>query len=527
MRALLYLYGLRLKNQFKTFLRSPGKLILTAIFVGLFVLVLWSGGHATPDMSRDPRELSAIVFALYAWLFLLTVSGGLEKGTTFFRMSDVNLLFPAPVAPTKVLMYGLGQQLSTSLMVGFFIVYQYSWLHGVYGVNVGGLLILLLGYALTLFFAQLTAMAAYSLTSVDAPGQEGRKRHRARIALYAGVGLFLIQPIAMLLSREGPFLDALAGAALSPSLQWFPVAGWLRMFVTGLLAGRMEAFGWLALTVAFGGVMLWLLVSGRADFYEDVLQASERADIARVRAKEGKTYNDGKVKVGATGMEAGMGASTLYFKQRLESRRERILLMDKNSWIFLLVSLGFGFIMREEGLLPAFLFATYMQVFGTMTGRWVRELLLPYIYLIPETPFRKLWYCLRQGFEKLLLESALLWIPLGLLLRLSPVAIALCVLARFSFGLLFTVANLLVERLWGSVLIKWLILTLYFLCVMVLLAPGVATGIVLTSMGWIFLSVEGTFLLSMIVWNLALGMLVLYACRNVLERAELNQLQGV
>ncbi|HML49107.1 MAG TPA: putative ABC exporter domain-containing protein, partial [Clostridia bacterium] len=190
MRALLYLYGLRLKNQFKTFLRSPGKLILTVVFIGLFVLVLWSGRQSQAGMARDPRELSAIVLALYAWLFLLTVSGGLEKGTTFFRMSDVNLVFPAPIRPSNVLMYGLGQQLNTSLMVGFFLLFQYSWLHGLYGVTVGGLVLILLGYGLTIFFAQLTAMAAYSLTSVDAPGREGVKRSRARILLYAGVLLF-------------------------------------------------------------------------------------------------------------------------------------------------------------------------------------------------------------------------------------------------------------------------------------------------------------------------------------------------
>ena len=377
---------------------------MTGIFIGLFVVVLWSGAQSPSGMARDPRELSAIVLALYAWLFLLTVASGLEKGATFFRMSDVNLLFTAPIRPTKVLVYGLGQQLSTSLMVGFFLLYQYSWLHGVYGVNVGGLLMILLGFGLTLFFAQLSAMVAYTFTSVDAPGQEGKRRRFARTLLYVGVLLFLVQPIAILLRREGPFLPALVDAAMSPALQWFPVAGWLRMAVTAALNGQTQALGWLALTVAFGGAMLWLLISSKSDYYEDVLQASERVDIARAQAKEGKVYNAGKVKVGATGMEAGMGASTLYFKQRLESRRERIFLMDKNSWIFLLASLGFGFIMREEGLLPAFLFATYMQVFGTMTGRWVRELLLPYIYLIPETPFRKLWYCLRQGFEKLLME---------------------------------------------------------------------------------------------------------------------------
>lgn len=526
MRALLYLYGLRLKNQFKSFLRSPGKLILTVVFIGLFVMVLWAGGTEESGASRDPRELSAIVFALFAWLFLLTVSGGLEKGTTFFRMSDVNLVFPAPIRPAKVLVYGLGQQLNTSLMVGFFLLFQYAWLHNLYGVTIGGLVMILLGYGLSIFFAQLTAMAAYSLTSVDAPGREGVKRRRARILLYGGVGLFLLQPAAILLRREGAFLPALVDATLSPALQWFPVAGWLRMAVIGALDGRVEALGWLALTLAFGGAMLWLLISGKPDFYEDVLQASERVDIAKAQAKEGKVYNQGKVNVGATGMDVGMGASTLYHKQRLESRRERIFLLDKNSWIFLLVSLGFGFFMREEGLLPAFLFATYMQVFGTVTGRWARELLLPFIYLIPESPFRKLWYCLRQSFEKMLMESVLLWIPLGLLLHLNLETIALCALARFSFGLLFTVANLLVERLWSNVLVKWLAMMLYFLCVLVLVAPGVVTGILLMSGGWMVLSAEITFLLSMIVWNLALGMLVLYVCRNVLERAELNQLQG-
>ena len=53
----------------------------------------------------------------------------------------------------------------TAIITGVFILFQYGWMHGSYGVNIVGMVVILLGYSLVLFTGQLTAMTIYCLTS--------------------------------------------------------------------------------------------------------------------------------------------------------------------------------------------------------------------------------------------------------------------------------------------------------------------------------------------------------------------------
>ena len=69
------------------------------------------------------------------------------------------------MSSNKILVYGLVRQLGLSLVLGFFILFQYSWMHGVYGVEPVHLALIIVGYGLTLFFAQLASMASYVRTS--------------------------------------------------------------------------------------------------------------------------------------------------------------------------------------------------------------------------------------------------------------------------------------------------------------------------------------------------------------------------
>ena len=91
-------------------------------------------------------------------------------------------------------------------------------------------------------------------------------------------------------------------------------------------------------------------------------------------------------------------------------------------------------------------------------------------------------------------------------------------LVRFSFGLLFMAGNLMIERLFGGMTSKVLVMFFYYLSMIVLAVPG-TVACVLAAIVWSQLA--GFFLLAAV--NVSLAVLVAFLCRNVLRYAELNQ----
>lgn len=520
--ALAYILRTKLKNNLKEFVKRPSRLILTLIFIALFGITIFSGSAASAENMgkfRDISELTAGITALLLIIFATTFYSGFDKGGSIFSMSDVNFLFPSPLNKRSVMFFGLIQRMGTSLFIGLFILFQYTMLHSVYGVTLWGMFLIFIVYSLTAFLGQTCAMFLYIFTS-----DSDRKKKLAKTIFFAYIAILCAYVGIRALGNTDNIMATLVNCVNSLVITSFPFAGWLSAFVGGIFtASYVEAALWLVLTAAAFCAVLVGMSRSKREYYEDVLASTETAYNALCAVKEGTTAEPTprNIKVGKTGIGKGVGASVMYYKHRIESRRAGRLFLSPSALIFALMTIGFSFLMKKAGIVAVLSFATYMQIFTVAAGRFNLELMKPYIYLIPEPPLKKLIHSLYELFPTALIEGILIFVPVSIILNLSPLDAALTVLVRVSFALLFTAGSIAVERIWGGSLSKLVGVLLYFVIDFVIAIPGIALFVGLCYTGLVAWTMIPAMLICLAVGNVLTSVLVLFLCRNMLQYAEI------
>ncbi len=523
MQAFVYLLLTKLKNNLKQLVKSPVKMIYTVCMVVVLVLVAVTS-TLRDDMPsteyQDIRILIAGIFALYTLLFYLIVNTGFNTGASIFKLPDVNMIFVAPFRPRQVLMYGLFQQLGTTAITGLFLIFQYGWISNSFGVTVLDMLFIMLGYSLNMFLAQLIAMLIYSVTN-----QNEKIKKAIKVIVFLPVIILCSFFVLQAVDAGGFSMNLLIDFGESFGVKYFPVTGWVTDILRGILAAdsKMLILG-ILLTAAILIVIVIMLFVIEMDYYEDVLQTAEVTYASVTAAKEGRTQEAAprNVKTGKTGLTKGNGASVFYYKHMIENRRAKSVFLPVSCYLFVVMIIVFSFFMKEIGIIPIIAFGTYMQMFSVAMGRFPKELTKPFIYLVPETSFKKLLYCLKEAIPGYLVEAVVLFVPVGLIMKLSPIEIAACILLRMSFSFLFIVGNIATERIFGFIGSKVMILFFYMFLLIIFSLPGIILAAILVVSEIILVSEIITIAMSMIVCNILVALVALFLCRNMLEYAELN-----
>lgn len=520
MKPLRYLTFKTMKNRLREMVRKPSRLIYVIVLLALLVFTMIGGSHTGGnDMHHSMDGLVAIVLGFYTAMFIMVANAGFSRGGNIFNLSDATLLFTAPIRPQTILFYGLLRQMGTSLLVGFFLLFQYANLRNFYNITVFQMIALLILYGGVIFLGQVAAMMLYAFTSHD--------QRRQKLCRVVFTGIFALCGI-WLAARCLPFgLEDIGARAVAETTGGFlyavPVGGWLGLAAKGTLVGDWGlVIQGVGLCVLLTALLLWLLFRMEPDYYEDVLKSAEISYSAISAKKEGTMQEalPANIKVGKTGIRGGWGSSTFFHKHLLENRRSRKFILPGNSLLFAVIAVIFCLFTKDGGLLPTFLLATYLQLFSAMTtGRFNYELTRPYLYLVPEPALKKLLWALAETMPAMVLDALVVFLPVGVLLELGPAEILAAVLARISFGIVYLAADIAVERIWGGSAPRVLVLLMYLAISLVIMAPGVALALV-GGLGWDFGAV-GMLLLT-VVGNLPASLLVLFLCRNLLECAELN-----
>ena len=104
-----------------------------------------------------------------------------------------------------------------------------------------------------------------------------------------------------------------------------------------------------------------------------------------------------------------------------------------------LLNLGIGIVMafamretaQESGIPQIFLLGilAYMTlIFSGYLGKWETEIKTPYLYLIPDSPVKKLWYSTLMEHVKAFVDGVLLCVPIGILWKVNVLEVILGIL---------------------------------------------------------------------------------------------------
>lgn len=521
MGALDYLFLTRLKNQAKQFIRKPSKLIVALLFVAaIAVTILPSAGEEIIYGSyRSIDEFYAIVALLYAMIFVTVAKNGFSNGGSIFSMADVNLIFVSPIKAASALFFGMLQQLGKSLYLGVFLLFQYTLAREYYGIEYTTLILVAVGYGLTALFSQMIATLIYM-----AVGSSDKKTAVGKAIFYGVVVLFVAFAVIKGDLLGNFDIEAATSVIRSEIMYLFPVSGFVTLCIEGAISGETSKLLIGIGAGVFFSLAYYLILSRvKGDYYEDVLMSAETTFSAINAAKEGKApeLTPKKIKVGKTGFTNGIGASAIREKHKTENRRSKVIILDKISLVITVMLALYSFIMPD--VITIFVISVYTLTLTVATGRWAKELNCPYVYLIPENPFKKLINMIWEQIPRIITESVICFIPVHFILEAEIGFTASMIIARIGFGFVFIGANLVMQRLFGTAERNVLSVTVYMVITVLMSVPAIicAVAVVLVLMTEAF-TVEAAFLAT-VPANILVSAMTLFFVRNILQYSEYSK----
>ncbi len=537
MKAILYLIRKEIKNAIIDLFHHPAKLISYLAIIALLGFSLFSGTKSESHSSGkylDMRILHGIYLAVLLFIGVPGILTGVKSGATFFKMCDVNMLFVSPVSPKTILGYGLIKQMASSILMMAFLMFYAGMATSAFGVTIGQMLALVAGIALMVFMMQVLVLLIYSFSS----GRPGRIR-TVKICVYAMLGAMVAFAFGSFLIN-GANMEALLSAIASPNLELVPLFGWIKGMIFGIITGNTMHIVLYAVLNSFaiaGSILLF--ANSDSDYYEDVLQSTETSFALRQAVKDGRSVGMNSMnakprKVTDTGINHGWGADTFFFKHMREAKRKSRIPYIRTSTIILLAANLILIIAIQkisgsdgENLAAGYLMgiglaaSSYILFFLNAAGDWTLELMKPYIYLVPEKPFDKLFWASMSTLMMPVIDGAVIFTALCVILRANPFTALICVLIYASMGFVYTAANVLSQRVFGQLANKGLIMILYMILLVVLMAPGIGGSVALYILAR---QVPGIVMgLPIFVWNLLVSVGIFYACRNLLNTVELSK----
>lgn len=531
MKPLKFVLTRTVKNAVLDTFRRPAKLItytVVAVLIFLSAILNLSGRAVTVENGYlDKRYLDGIYMVLLSMIGIPLMLNGLKSGTTFFSMSDVNMMFVSPIKPKRILVYGLAKNAAMVFLV--IICYLTYGKIAMMTFNISGFqaMMLIVGLAVFLALVQVYTLVIYSTSN-------GNSKRIGIIKFFVYACLIaMVLIVSGYVLINGVNLENICRALSLRVLEFIPVIGWVKGAIFSINNGDliMSAIylGLLGISVAICCVVFFFR---DVDYYEDVLKNTETTYELRRSMKEGKVSlmdKRGKTKLHGVGINHGHGASAFFFKHMREaSRRSRMIFINIQSFVIIGVAILSALLMKNFSMssgthimsykltmASSCMLCIYIQFFMNAYADWNKELEKPYIYIVPASPLAKLICASSLGIIKPIIDGFLAFMLTGLIIGADPLTSVICSLLYGSFGFVFTTTNIITDRLLDNVKSRGILVMLYVLIIAIQTLPSIVLAVIML----VFVRFSNLALLAVpvIVWNVVTSIIVYIACKNILH----------
>lgn len=391
----------KLVNYIVEIRRTPKKLI------GYFLFLAWLGILLVPQFMGNRKSLALqmnptiihIILGIYVLLMCVlifsTLFSSLHKLYFTFSMGDVNLLFPSPLEPQRILFWSMLKKIPASLLQTVLPVLFLTPMLLSLGIQTQGIFFIYVSFvSLALSISPLAFLVF--LLSV-----RYQRQGRVQSVLICSV-VWLVGSWVWQVRGSNSVLELLTGYQ-AVGIWQFPVVGWILRLAYAGFNGASSATYWglmgMVLTLGLANVAVYRLAK---DYYEDVLGHAEKMDEARKHAKSGrpqfseafaKFSRKNKVAVQGTYLES----KAFLFKQIVSYRSTGFNeYIGRLAPLALAAGLVVGFLISQKGMMDpsSGLFTinggvVYMLILTSSASPVSAELALPYIYVLPGTFYKK------------------------------------------------------------------------------------------------------------------------------------------
>jgi hypothetical protein len=457
MKALAYIIKRTIINYIKRLKEKPQKLV-GPIFVVIWLAVMFlPRKSSSSNGTASTPEIFVSLFLLFIiTVFLFSLYSGSKKVDSKFNMCDVNLIFVSPIRPQTVMLYGIVKKIALELITSFYLIYQIPNILRNYNVPAINQIMLVIAYILfQLVLCNIIKLFIFALsTKHETLGSTIRIIIRILIISVVGGAVLLF-----LKGNPLEFGKSLAShVTYDAFIKYIPVFGWMREMALQTFTGiTLSYYIYIILLLALSGLIVYITYTMELDFYEDMLSSAEMNDMVK-NIREGKNVSQNQNKQSILTkpfkktkleLEGVYGAKVLFFKHMNEyMKRSFLFLINTYSLILLSVSILLGIFAKGLDIKIVFLAGCVLLFFSAgFGGKIYTEIFSYFIFLLPDSPQKKLFYGIASSLVKVFSDALLLFLPFGILAKASPFEVLLSIICYITLGGMLSYSGLLGFRI--------------------------------------------------------------------------------
>jgi hypothetical protein len=516
MQAIIYLLKRQYINKIKRVFSSVISAIITIIAVLCF-----GATFVIAFINKDAMMITKSAETLLAGVLLMfgaiLYNSFLSRDSGILTMADANFLFTGPFEKRTVLAYILISTAPASLLTGLFMCFFLPYLLGP-ALTVPKFLIVLLIISLLFGCIYLSYYYIY-IVDADKPGF----KKIARKTFLAVLGILALIFVALFFHTGFNIRAASQEFFTGSWYNWVPLFGWSKWAINSLMTGNILA-GFIpaaALLVISNAALCYALYNSKSDFYEKTMEDSVNLQkvLEDVKANGSADVRSvAKLKKNASAVRFRQGAAAIFSRQLLESNKLSFMQNFSDAFLSLFyIVIGVLFDLQ-------FTFVLAMVGFGAISmslrDSWHRDFKKPYVFLIPDSSFRKVIYSVLPGIIKTLVSGCISITVGAIIYKINPLDIIAYLILFAGFVFLFIFAEVLTYRIIGS---NSNAMTVTFMRMSFAIAACIPSIVILTIAAIILEGSLNIMAISVCMFgvNVAISGLLAYLSRGIFEKSEI------